>query len=421
MVVYGQVWRRILKSVMVFFRIDKLKEIVRFTKEFMLWRYAGKLGNVVVVGGGENRDMPMVSESPGTVTVTLPSEQSRRLFTDRYTVERISHRLFAQLVFSLQTDEVMKDSGCPNKKTAIMFYNGCVLRYSDENYFSILNDEPSIELTGKDNGVANQVQFIDTATRLLDDLVIEAVTNTSISPSLYATRSANYTRFNQVYVMVQCTPDLTPILCNRCLRSALGKLSTCCSDAQGGTLSNGQEIAVKRLSRNSSQDTVRRTHLDWGKRYKIVGGIVRGLLYFHEDSRLRIIHRDLKASNILLAEDMIPKISDFGMARLFKVDQVKLVQTWRHWQNGTTLELLDLSFKETCSRSEAMRCIHIALLCVQDSIVDRPTMAFAILMLSSSSMTFPLPKQPAYFVSHQAVLEEVWRVNEASVTELDPR
>ncbi|KAI3871868.1 hypothetical protein MKX03_012904 [Papaver bracteatum] len=133
----------------------------------------------------------------------------------------------------LATDEVMQDSGCPNKKTAIMFYSGCVLRYSDENYFSILNDEPSIELTGKDNGVSNQVQFIDTATRLLDDLVIEAVTNTSISPSLYATRSANYTRFNQVYAMVQCTPDLTPILCNRCLRSALGKLSTCCSDAQG--------------------------------------------------------------------------------------------------------------------------------------------------------------------------------------------
>ena len=70
-------------------------------------------------------------------------------------------------------------------------------------------------------------------------------------------------------------------------------------------------------------DPERSKHLDWGKRFKIINGIARGLQYVHEDSQLKIIHRDLKASNVLLDSDLNPKISDFGLARLFEGDQSK--------------------------------------------------------------------------------------------------
>ncbi|XP_021719615.1 cysteine-rich receptor-like protein kinase 5 [Chenopodium quinoa] len=140
-----------------------------------------------------------------------------------------------------------------------------------------------------------------------------------------------------------------------------------------GTLQNGQEIAVKRLSSTSGQgiaefktevllvaklqhknlvrllgfclqaqekllvyeflpnssldkvllDPNKHVSLDWETRYKIIAGIARGVLYLHEDSRLKIIHRDLKSSNIMLDENMNPKISDFGLARLVGADQIQ--------------------------------------------------------------------------------------------------
>ena len=75
----------------------------------------------------------------------------------------------------------------------------------------------------------------------------------------------------------------------------------------------------------SDSENEKREQLNWEQRYKIINGIARGLQYVHEDSQLKVVHRDLKASNILLDANVNPKISDFGLARIFGRDQTQAV------------------------------------------------------------------------------------------------
>jgi serine/threonine protein kinase len=94
----------------------------------------------------------------------------------------------------------------------------------------------------------------------------------------------------------------------------------------GVCLEQQEKILVYEYMPNGSLDIVlfdtdKNRELDWGKRFKIINGIARGLQYLHEDSQLKIVHRDLKASNILLDFDYSPKISDFGLAKIFGGDQ----------------------------------------------------------------------------------------------------
>ncbi|TKW35115.1 hypothetical protein SEVIR_2G350300v4 [Setaria viridis] len=200
-------------------------------------------------------------------------------------------------------------------------------------------------------------------------------------------------------------------------------------------------------------DPIRRASLKWKMRIKIVEGISQGLLYLHNHSRLRIIHRDLKASNILLDSELNPKISDFGMARIFPSDATqatasRLVGTfgymapeyasdgllsiksdvfsfgvllleiisgkrssgfqyngefynlleyaWQLWKGRRWSEFIDKSFGDEYEMEELVKYLAVALICVQEKAMDRPTMRDVVALLSSDGITMPEPKQPAY-------------------------
>ncbi|KAL3523576.1 hypothetical protein ACH5RR_016410 [Cinchona calisaya] len=224
------------------------------------------------------------------------------------------------------------------------------------------------------------------------------------------------------------------------------KLLGCCAERE-------EYLLVYEYMQNGSLDSylfdpTKGYLLDWDRRAIIIQGIGRGLLYLHQDSSLKIIHRDPKASNILLDMELNPKISDFCLARVSDVSQDEAVSSrvagtigyidpeycmtgrvseksdvysygvllleivsgkknrvfvddekitlieyaWKLWNENEILDLVDPKLGSSCNEMQIQRHVHVALLCVQASAIDRPNMSTVLSMLNSEVADLPRPK-----------------------------
>ncbi|XP_039172054.1 probable LRR receptor-like serine/threonine-protein kinase At1g56140 isoform X2 [Eucalyptus grandis] len=238
----------------------------------------------------------------------------------------------------------------------------------------------------------------------------------------------------------------------------LVKLYGCCINADN-------RILVYEYLANKSLDQAifgqRSLNLDWATRYDICIGVARGLAYLHEESRLRIVHRDVKASNILLDSDLTPKISDFGLAKLYddkkthistrvagtigylapecamrghlteKADvfafgvvalevvsgrsnsdpslgeeKIYLLEwAWNLHETNRVVELVDSRLSEF-NEEEAIRMVAIALLCTQTSPALRPPMFRVVAMLSGDTEVVTVSTRLGYLTD--------WRFNDTT-------
>nr|POE92650.1 cysteine-rich receptor-like protein kinase 29 [Quercus suber] len=380
---------------------------------------------------------------------------------------------------------------CPTQKEAIGWYDLCMLRYSNSSIYDIMNSNPQITIWNTGTVSANYAaQFYDNLTNLLANLRTEAAAGDSLRK--YAAGSGSAPEFLTLYALLQCTPDLSQQDCNNCLLIAIKNIPCCNGTRSARVLVPSCNMRFDVLSffdsattppppppppstntttsppsKGNQSNTSRtiiivvvasvafvvliasicicvylRVSSPREKAAENVDDEIQSVESLQFDfTAIRVATDDFSEAN---------KLGQGGFGAVYKKNNCVrngenvedlLSYAWNNWREGTALHIIDPTLRHS-STIEIMRCIHIGLLCVQENVTDRPTMALIALMLNSHSTTLPVPSQPAFFM-HKNIESDMssnWpdhlevrrpdhskghyvqhSANEASITELYPR
>ncbi|KAF9672191.1 hypothetical protein SADUNF_Sadunf11G0015000 [Salix dunnii] len=389
---------------------------------------------------------------------------------------------------------------CPNKMEAFGVYELCMIRYSNRSIFGVVEDQPSIYRANRKN-VLDETLFNQALQTLFARLRAKAASGNSLKKFASGNQSAGV---ETVYAIVQCTPDLSEEQCSSCLLDVFRLIGNCCDgNVEGkigvrlitpscnlrweigkffnGTLeiltpppqilspaslpapSQGKQSSktvriivitvipvvgvmilvscICLFLRTRKQKEKERVEIDTIYVSSLISNAIIGYMApEYAMQGLFSVKSDVFSFGVLVLEMVTGKKNSFRNG-----DDIELLMShaWRNWREGTAQNIID-PILSNGSTSEMIRCIHIGLLCVQENIADRPTMASVVLMLSSSSLTLQIPSQPAFFMSNntyqsdmssslghnsrvtdRSSLSESERIplsrNEVSISELYPR
>ncbi|CAK7350927.1 unnamed protein product [Dovyalis caffra] len=266
---------------------------------------------------------------------------------------------------------------CPNQKEAFGISETCILRYSNKSTFGVMEDYPvSILVNSKNATDVNQ--FNQALQTLMSRLRSTAASGNSLRKFATGNGTAG---FDTIFGLVQCTPDLSEEQCDDCLAGAIREIAACC----GGQIVGKQGARITTPSCNIRYEVYRF--------FGVTPSIPQGpTLPSPQAQPVAPPPPPAEATSVFAGK----KSNKARTIILITVPTVTI--TWRNWREGTALNVIDPALSKG-SRTEMMRSIHIGLLCVQENIADRPTMASIVLMLSSYSLTMPTPSQPPFLTN----------------------
>ncbi|KAH7569070.1 hypothetical protein JRO89_XS06G0097500 [Xanthoceras sorbifolium] len=311
---------------------------------------------------------------------------------------------------------------CPTRKCAIIWYDECMLRYSNVSFFGRAQTSPWLMMWNIQNTTSPDGQNY----RALG-LIYSLIDEVPYTEMMFGTDEKVVANGNQRgYALVQCTRDINSSSCRSCLGQLTEEILQCCQSRRGWRILSPSCYLryEENLFYHKSMAPVSPVPVtpqpipsDGGKEASntkkiaiitvsslaAAGAALLGFWYYSSSCRKQRPTGEGMSEEILLP--------NFKGSNHPELEGDLYATVWRLWSKGRAVELIDPNIVDTCSINEALRWIHIALLCTQDDPADRPTMSLVVLMLGSQAVNLPQPLTPPYSVGRFTTMSDLQQRN----------